>query len=101
MKKDELKDNIQGDVNKMRGALLEILSANREINKDLVDQMAQGDFALLEEYNLLTKSILDAAKVLTDIHSQTPKILNDIERVQEKKKQINLEDLVNTKSDES
>lgn len=94
MKKDELKDNISEDVNKLRGAMLELISNNRSLNTELVDQMAAGDFKLLEEYNLLSKSILDAAKVLTDIHAQTPKILNDINKVEDKKEAIDLNDLI-------
>lgn len=100
MNKDELKDSLDADISKVRGAMIEILAANREINKDLVDQMVGGDFALLEEYNLLTKGILDASKLLTDIHSQTPKTLKDIQNIKEEKKSINLNDLVDTEGDE-
>lgn len=94
MKKQQLKDNINNDVQKMRGAMLEILESNRSLNTDLVDQMAQGDFSLLEEYNLLVKSILEATKALTEIHAQTPKIIKDINNVQEEKAKINLNDLI-------
>lgn len=95
MNKDTLKENIETDVDKMRGAMLEIMSNNRTINNNLIEQMNDSDFSLLEEYGLLTKSILDAAKVLTDIHSQTPKILKDIDNVKEKKPSINLDELMN------
>lgn len=94
MKKDALKENIEHDVNKIRGALLEIISNNRALNVDLVDQMGTSDYSLLEEYNLLTKSILDAAKILTDVNQTTPKIIKDISNVQDEKKSIDLNDLI-------
>ena len=99
MKKDELNDNIESDVNKMRGALLEMISNNRSLNSDLVDQMNSSDFNLIEEYNLLSKSILEAVKALTDIHSQTPKILKGIQEVPENKPKIDLKKLMDDTDD--
>ncbi len=85
---------LQEDTKKIRGAMREIIENNRIINKDLVEQMIDSDFGLLEEYNLLTRSILDAAKVLNDVNAQTPKTAKEIEKIQDKKKVINLSDLV-------
>jgi len=93
-KKTEILDNFSVDLDKCRGAALEIMSHNRSINEELVQQMIDGDFSLLEEYNILTKSILDSVKLLTDIHSQTPKIIKDIDNIEEKKEKINLQDLI-------
>ena len=93
-KKNEILDDFSGDLDKCRGAALEIMSANRALNEELVQQMIGGDFSLLEEYNILTKSILDSMKILTDIHAQTPKIIKDIDNLEEKKEKINLQDLI-------
>ena len=95
MKKEELKESIEHDVQKMRGAMLELISNNRELNKELVDQMHEADYSLLEEYGIISKGILDAAKILTDIHTQTPKILQEIEKVHQEKKKIDIQDLMN------
>lgn len=94
MRKEEIKENIEHDVNKMRGAMLEIISNNRSINKELSEALTDGDFSLLEEYNLITKSILDAAKVLTDVHSQTPKIIQDIDKIEQEHQKIDINDLL-------
>ncbi len=92
--KEDLNKALKEDAKKIRGAMREIIENNRIINKDLVEQMINSDFGLLEEYNLLTKSILDAAKVLNDVNAQTPKTIKEIEKIQEKKKAIDLNDLV-------
>ncbi len=94
MKKEDLKESIEHDVNKMRGAMLEIISNNRSINKELSESLSDGDFSLLEEYNLITKSILDAAKVLTEVHSQTPKIIQEIDKIQQEHKKLDINDLL-------
>ncbi len=92
--KEDLNKALSEDAKKIRGAMKEIIENNRIINKELVEQMINSDFGLLEEYNLLTKSILDAAKVLNDVNAQTPKTIKEIEKIQEKKKAIDLNDLV-------
>ena len=94
VKKEKLLNNTQSDMDISRGAMLEIISHNRKINKILVEQMEEENFALLEEYTAITKGILDAAKLITDINSQTPKTVKEIEKIQEQKKSINLDDLV-------
>ncbi len=93
--KKELRENTQQDMDIARGAMREIIEHNRKINNNLVDQMEELDFSLLEEYAMVTKGILDAAKLLTDINAQTPKTIKDIDNVQEEKKKINLNELVN------
>lgn len=93
MKKEELQESIEHDVNKMRGAMLELISNNRELNKDIIENMSAADYSLLEEYTLISKGILDAAKILTDLHTQTPKILQEIEKVQQQKEKIDLSEL--------
>ena len=92
--KRELKENTQEDMDIARGAMREIIEHNRKINKELVQQMDENDFTLLEEYSIITKSLLDAAKLLTDINAQTPKTVQEIEKIQEDKKPIDLDELV-------
>lgn len=92
--KEELIEKTQKDLDIARGAMREIIAHNRVINKNLVEQMEESDFSLLEEYSLITKGILEAAKLLSDINAQTPKTVKDIDSLQEKKQKINLDDLV-------
>ena len=92
--KKELKENTQADMDIARGAMREVIAHNRKINKELVQQMDESDFSLLEEYSIITKGILDAAKLLTDINAQTPKTVQDIEKIQEEKREIDLDELI-------
>ena len=92
--KEELKENTHKDLDIARGAMREIIEHNRKINNNLVEQMEESDFSLLEEYSMITKGILDAAKLLSEINAQTPKTIKDIDSVQEGKKEINLGDLI-------
>jgi uncharacterized protein (UPF0335 family) len=94
--KKELKDNTQADMNVARGAMREIIDHNRRINNQLVEQMEDADFSLLEEYSMITKGILEAAKLLTEINAQTPKTIKDIEKVEEEKKKIDLDSLMDS-----
>lgn len=94
MTKDGLKEQLQKDLKTSQGALREIIEHNRVINKNLVDQMEELDFSLLEEYGMITKGILDSVKLLNEINSITPKTIKDIDSVQEAKKGINLGDLI-------
>ena len=89
MKKD-LKNRIQEDHDITRGAMLEIMAHNRRINSSLVEKMEDDDFGMLEEYTMLTEGILKAAKLLTDINTQVPKIVKDVDSLQEEKQKIDL-----------
>jgi hypothetical protein len=44
MKKEEFLKNYQSDFNKARGAINEIISHNRMIDTQLVQDLEQGDF---------------------------------------------------------
>jgi len=92
--KNDLKDDLESDIDLVRGALKEILANNRKLNSDILEEMGADNFAMLEEYTILQKSILDSAKLLSDIHSARPKTLKDIDELQEEKKKINLDDLI-------
>jgi len=88
--KEELKSRIQEDHDTTRGAMLEIMEHNRRINSSLVEQMEDSDFGLLEEYAMLTEGILKAAKLLTDINTQVPKTVKDVDSLQDEKQKIDL-----------
>ena len=92
--KNDLKDELQEDINIARGAMKEIIENNRKLNRDILDDMGTDNFAMLEEYTILQKSILDAAKLLSDIHSVQPKTLKDISNLQDEKQKINLDELI-------
>jgi excinuclease UvrABC helicase subunit UvrB len=92
--KKELQNDMIEDIDKIRGALREILDHNRVINRSLVESFTEGDLSMLEEYGLLSKGIIDAAKLLTEVNSQVPKTLHDIDKVKEEKQKINLDDLI-------
>ena len=92
--KTDLKDDLQKDINIARGAMREIIANNRKLNKDILEEMGQDNFAMLEEYTILQKSILDAAKLLSDIHAAQPKTLKDISNLQDEKQKINLDELI-------
>ncbi len=100
MSKKELSDNTKKDMDIARGSMREIIDHGRNINKTLVEGFEDKDLSLLEEYGIITKSILDAAKLLTDINAQTPKTLKDIEKVEEEKKKIDLDSLMSDDSEE-
>lgn len=92
--KEELKDQLQKDLKTSQGALREIIAHNRVINHQLVQNMEDGDFSLLEEYGLVTKGILDSVKLLNEVNAITPKTIKDIDSVREEKQSINLGDLI-------
>ena len=93
--KKELQENTQADMELARGAMRELLAHNRKINRDLVSLMEGQDFGLLEEYTMLSEGILKAAKLLTEMNSQTPKTIKDIKALTEEKKAIDLDELIN------
>ena len=94
MTKDELLQELYEDVMKSRGSLREIISHNRMLNHDLVEQMKNSDYQFLEEYNLLTKNILDSVKTLTEVNATIPKVIDQIDKIQDKKEGINLDDFI-------
>jgi len=94
MTKTELLEELQEDMNKSRGAIREIISHNRMLNHDLVEQMKNSDYQFLEEYNLLTKNILDSVKTLNELNITVPKVMDQIDGIQDKKEGINLDDFI-------
>ncbi len=92
--KRELKENTIKDMDIARGSMREIIAHGRKINVSLIEDFENKDLSLLEEYGIITKSILDAAKLLTEINSITPKTIKEIENVQEEKKKIDLDSLM-------
>jgi Zn-dependent M32 family carboxypeptidase len=95
MNKKELKEEFSKDFMKVKSALLEIISISRKTASDIADSLAQEDYSSLEEYQMLTKNIIDASKNFTDLYSQAPKIFGDIDKtMKEEKKKIDLNDLV-------
>jgi len=92
--KQDLRKEVREDLDKVRGALLEIIENNRKINRNIMDELESSDYSLLEELGLLQKGILDSAKILSDIHSAQPKTIKEIDSIEQEKSKINLEDLI-------
>ena len=79
-------EDLNKDIRVTRGAMHEILEHNRKINKDIRKSFEDSDFSLLEEYSTITKSILEAAKLLTEMNAQTPKTIKSLSEVQVEEK---------------
>ena len=94
MDKTKLQDSLERDMDIARGAMIEIIENNRQLGKDIFNTIKDADYNLLEEYASITKNILDASKLLTDIHSAKPKTLKDIDSITVPKEKINLDDLI-------
>ncbi len=96
--KSKLKDETSSDVDIIRGSLREIIEHNRTINSTLISGFEQNDLSLIEEYNLITKDLLAAAKLLSEVNAQTPKTLQELDKIQDEKKNIDLNDLIDDDS---
>jgi hypothetical protein len=95
MDKGTLKQNFSEDFVKVKSALLDIIQNNRNINKNLVQALSTGDFSSIEEYNMMTKGILDASKNITELYQAAPKIVSSIDKdIKEKTPKMSLEDLM-------
>ena len=94
--KSKLKDETNSDVDIIRGSLREIIEHNRSINATLISNFEQNDLSLIEEYNLITKDLLSAAKLLSEVNAQTPKTLQELDKIKGEKVSIDLNDLIDT-----
>jgi hypothetical protein len=93
--KDEIKSEYLEDFTKVKSALLDIIQNNRNISQDIVQELTNQDFSSIEEYNMLTESILKASKSITELYETLPKIIGNIDKeVKEQKKKLNLDDLL-------
>ena len=101
MNKTELKDEFFKDFKKVKTSLLDIIDNNRNISAEMVEALIDGDFSSLEEYNIITKGILEASKNITEIYAQVPKILGEVDKnIKEPKKSLSVEDLLKEGKDE-
>ena len=93
--KEEIKSEYLEDFTKVKSALLDIIQNNRNISQDIVQELTNQDFSSIEEYNMLTESILKASKSITELYETLPKIIGNIDKeVKEQKKKPNLDDLL-------
>jgi len=97
MNKKQVLEKFKDDFDKTRGALNEIISHNRGIDINLVEDLKIGNFKLLEEHVEIQKLILEATKGMTSLYKETAGILkatNELEEAKEEKSKINIEDLM-------
>ena len=96
MDKKELKKNFSTDFVKVKSALLDIIQNNKDINKGLVQNLSEGDYSTIEEYNMMTRGILDATKNITELYQAAPKIISSIDKdIKEDKKRLSIDDVIN------
>ncbi len=101
MNKKEILNEFAEDFAKSRGALQEVISHNRTIDTELVKDLQEGNFKSLEEHIEISKIIMSGVKEMTELFKNIPKILQDIEMIQEgeEKQKINLNDLMSDKTE--
>jgi len=78
--KEEIKSEYLEDFTKVKSALLDIIQNNRNISQDIVQELTNQDFSSIEEYNMLTESILKASKSITELYETLPKIIGNIDK---------------------
>jgi hypothetical protein len=101
MDKKDLKENFSKDFIKVKSALLDIIQNNRNINKNLVQNLSEGDYSAIEEYNMMTTGILNATKNITELYQAAPKIVSSIDKeIKEDKKRLSIDDVINDDGDE-
>ena len=92
-----MKEKFSSDFEKMRGGLLEIIATNRQLNTQLSKEMEGADFKLVEEYVMLTKTINESIKQLTEMYKFAPEIISKIDKhITPEKKKLNLDDMLNS-----
>lgn len=69
------------DLKKSRGALIEVLDHNRVIDKNIVNDLIQGDYTRLEEHIEISKIIMDGVKGFNDLYKNTPQVLDSISKL--------------------
>jgi len=94
MKKEELLKNLEEDFNKTRGAISEIIDHNRSIDRDLVEEMSEGDFSRLEEHIEISKLIMDGIKSFNDLYKNMPSSIESIGKIKQDKKENKSKDLL-------
>ena len=94
MKKEELLKNISEDFNKTRGAILEILDHNRAIDKTLINEMIEGDYARLEEHIEISKLIMDGVKSFNELYKNIPNSIEAISKIKSDKKENKSKDIL-------
>jgi hypothetical protein len=102
MTKSSLKKEFNKDFMKVKSALLEIIANSRTISSSIVEDLANGDFSSIEEYNMLTNNIIQASKNFTELYTNAPKIVGSIDKeIKEEKKKINISELLEKEENES
>jgi len=95
MNKKELKKHFSEDFIKVKSAILGIIQNSNIIATGIAEDLAQGDFSSIEEYNLLIKSINDATKNFNELYQNAPKIISSIDKeIKDEKKNMKLEDII-------
>lgn len=85
MKKEELLKSFEADFKKSQGALVEVLSHNREIDALIVNDLMSGDYTRLEEHIEISKIIMDGVKGFNELYKNTPIVLDNVSKLPEKK----------------
>jgi hypothetical protein len=92
--KDKLLEDIEKDRQNIRDALNEIIQNSRSANNKIFEALSSSDFTLLEEFGILNKGIIDAAKLLSEVNAQTPKTITTVNEIKQPKQKININDLL-------
>ena len=61
------------DFDKQRQTLIDIINKNKEVDDDIVENLMESDFSLLEEHIELTKVLVSAVKELSELYKNKPK----------------------------
>ena len=84
MKKEELLKKFEDDFRKSRAALEEVIDHNRNIDAQLVNDLMEKDFRVLEEHIEISKLIIDGVKNSNELYKQSIDILKNMEKIPEK-----------------
>ena len=95
MNKKEIKEEFSKDFMKVKGALLEVIQNSRGAASEIAENLANEDYSSIEEYGMLTKSIIEASREFNNLYTNAPKIIGSIDKdIKEEKTKLSLEDLI-------
>lgn len=94
MKKEELLKGLSEDFNKTRGAISEIIDHNRALDRSLVEELSEGDYARLEEHIEISKLIMDGVKSFNELYKNISGSIESISKIKSDKKESKSKDLL-------
>ena len=97
MNKNDLEHELTKDLKTVRSAMREMLSGNRTITNNIMEEMGTGDedaYVHIEEYMLASKNIIDASKVMQDLNNSMIKAVKEIRQLKDETEKLSLDDLL-------